>query len=523
MRVASLVTRGVYHDSVVLLALARELRAAAGVSEAAALMGTPANRDLLRQSGLATEESDGAGPNDLVIAVRAETADAARQALARAHALLTARRATASARISPRTIDGARRHVPEANLALISVPGPFAAAEAGKALSLGLHVMLFSDNVPIEDEIRLKQRGLARGLLVMGPDCGTAHVNGIPLGFANVVPRGRVGLVAASGTGLQQVAVLLAARGEGISQAVGVGGRDMSEAVGGLMTLAAIEALGADARTELIVVIGKPPARRVRERVEGMLADIGKPAVVALLGPGVETRETGRIRIVGDLEAAAEASLAALAGGPWQRRAFSAQAETVAAVEYQRRALAPGQRAVRGLYTGGTLAHEAALILASLLGPVTGNLGGARKGGGAGSPHLVIDLGADEYTVGRAHPMIDATARVAHVLEAGRDPEVAVLLVDLVLGHGAATDPAGDLAPAIEAARAHAISQGRGLAVVASVVGTAGDPQGLAGQVARLETAGTWVLPSNAQAARAAACIAGGPAVLAACLGSGQR
>jgi FdrA protein len=298
----------------------------------------------------------------------------------------------------------------------------------------------------------------------------------------------------------------------------------MSEAVGGLMTMAALEALGTDARTELIVVIGKPPARRVRERVEGMLTDIGKPAVVALLGPGVETRETGPIRIVSDLEAAAEASMAALAGRPFHGRAFSAEAETVAAaVECQRRALAPGQRAVRGLYAGGTLAHEATLILASLLGPVNGNLGAATEAGGARSPHRVIDLGADEYTVGRAHPMIDATARVAHVLEVGRDPEVAVLLVDLVLGHGAAADPAGDLAPAIEAARAQATAQGRGLAVVAAVVGTAGDPQGLAGQVARLEAAGVWVLASNAQAARAAACVAGGPAVLATCLGSEVR
>jgi FdrA protein len=414
--------------------------------------------------------------------------------------------------------------VPEANLALISVPGPFAAAEAGKALALGLHVMLFSDNVAIEDEIRLKKRGLARGLLVMGPDCGTAYVNGIPLGFANAVPRGRVGLVAASGTGLQQVAVLLAARGEGISQAVGVGGRDMSEAVGGVMTLAALEALGADAPTELIVVIGKPPAERVRVRVEDTLAGIGKPAVVALLGPDLETRETGRIRIVADLEAAAEASVAMLAGRPFRPRAFSAAAETMtAAVEYQRRSLAPGQRAVRGLYAGGTLAHEAALILASLVGPVNGNVGGGTEAGRASSPHRVLDLGADEYTLGRAHPMIDPTARVAHVLEAGRDPEVAVLLIDVVLGHGAAADPAGDIAPAVEAARATARAQGRGLGVVATVVGTAGDPQGLAGQVARLEAAGAWVLPSNAQAARAAACVAGGPAVLAACLGSGAR
>jgi len=523
MSVASLVQHGIYHDSVVLLALARELRACAGVREAAALMGTPANRDLLRQSGLSTVEAEGASPTDLVIAVSADTPDAARLALLRAGELLDARRRRVAAvrEGRRRTIESARRHLPEANLALVSVPGPFGAAEARKALSLGLHVMLFSDNVALADEIRLKRRGVARGLLVMGPDCGTAYLNGVPLGFANAVPRGRVGLVAASGTGLQQVAVLLAARGEGISQAIGVGGRDMSEAVGGLMTLAALEALGADLGTELIVVIGKPPAPGVPARVERALEATGKPAVVALLGPGVETRETGVIRIVADLASAAETAVAALRGRRLTPRAFGATAgDVAAAVDRARLALVPGQRAVRGLYAGGTLAHEAAIILGTLLGPVGGNLGGTTSAGQSDSPHRITDLGADEYTVGRAHPMLDPTARVAHVLEAGRDPEVAVVLIDVVLGHGVAADPAGDIAPALEAARAEAKGRGRGLALVASVVGTAEDPQGLDGQVARLEAAGAWVLPSNAEAARAAAAVAGGPAVLAALAGS---
>jgi FdrA protein len=330
--------------------------------------------------------------------------------------------------------------------------------------------MLFSDNVGLEDEVALKGLAVRKGLLMMGPDCGTAILNGVPLGFANAVPRGRIGLVSASGTGLQQVTALLASQGEGVSQAIGVGGRDLSEAVGGLMTFQALDALAADPTTEIIVMIGKPPAPAVRARVEARLRAAGKPCVLALLGQGVKEGRDATVHAVATLEDAAWAAL----------------------------------------YAGGTLAHEAVLILEPLLGPIATNL---RPG--SGGRHRVTDLGADEYTVGRAHPMLDATVRVEEIRKAAQDPDVAVILLDVVLGHGAAPDPAGDVAAAIEAARATAKLAGRGLAVVASVIGTAGDPQDLAAQCARLEAAGVWVLPSNAQAVRAAACIAGGEPVLA--------
>ena len=268
--VRTLVKKSAYHDSVTLLVLARQLRSGDGIALAAALMATPANKELLAQSGLLTPEAETAGVNDLVIVIRADSATAAEAALSEAEAFFTAKqdRLQRAGRALPRTLESARRQLPDANLVMISMPGGFAALEARKALSLGLHVMLFSDNVALEDEIMLKQLAVKKGLLLMGPDCGTAIMNGVPLGFANAVPRGRVGFVSASGTGLQQVTCLLAARGEGVSQAIGVGGRDMTERVGGLMTLQALDALSADPATELIIVIGKPPAPVVREHVE---------------------------------------------------------------------------------------------------------------------------------------------------------------------------------------------------------------------------------------------------------------
>jgi len=515
--IRAVVKRSAYQDSVILLALARQLCAGPGVLEAAALMGTPANRALLAQSGLLTPEAAGASANDLVIAIRADSALAAEGALSQAETFLSAKqkRLERAGRLLPRTLESARRQLPDANLVLISVPGAFAAQEARKALRLGLHVMLFSDNVPLEDEVALKRLAAGRQLLLMGPDCGSAILNGVPLGFANAVPRGRVGIVAASGTGLQHVSCHLAAHAEGISQAIGVGGRDMTEQVGGLMTLQALEALAADPSTELVILIGKPPDLTVRGQVESRLRRLGKPCVAALLGKGVKTRREGNLLSVATLEDAADAAIALLQGRAWCPRVFSSPSEEIRRrVQTMRQTLAPTQRAVRALYAGGTLAHEALLILEPLLGPVATTLAPGSDG-----THSVVDLGADEFTVGRAHPMLDATLRVEEIRRAAQAADVAVLLLDVVLGYGAAPDPAGDIAPAIQAARAEAWAGGRDLAVVASVLGTAGDPQGLAAQVARLEAAGAWVLPSNAQAARAAACIAGGEPVIRPLLG----
>jgi FdrA protein len=289
----------------------------------------------------------------------------------------------------------------------------------------------------------------------------------------------------------------------------------MSEAVGGLMTLPALDALGGDGMTELIVVIGKPPAAAVRERVAAKLHDIGKPAVMAMLGRGVVPGEDGGIATVRTLEDAALAAVAALTGLDFTPKPFALPAAALRRRAFEaRRELQPAQRAIRGLYAGGTLAHEAVSILEPLVGAVASNLEPGSQG-----LHHVLDLGADDLTVGRAHPMLDATSRIEAIGRAAREPDVAVLLLDVVLGQGAAADPAGDIALALESARVEARTQGRGLALVASVVGTSGDPQGLAGQIARLEAAGAWVRPSHAQAARAAACIAGGEAVTNAVLG----
>ena len=490
-----------YQDSVVLMRAASEVRLLPGVREAAAFMGTPANHALLEQIGLSSDASCRARPDDLILVVDAVTDTAAEAALTAARERLAAQRqeAAQAAAVRPRTLDSALRLLPRANLVAISVPGAYAKFEAMRALKRGLHVFLFSDHVSIEDEVDLKEEALRRRRLCMGPDCGTAYLNGTGLGFSNLVPRGRIGLVAASGTGLQAVACRLAALGEGISHGIGVGGRDLTVEVAGRMTCFALEVLASDASTEGIVLISKPPHPEVLPRLEAALARLPKPAVVCCLG--APTHLGGRVRWVDTLDTAADAIVAAMRRRDWSPRPFRDPGDVAARLARLLRQGAPAGPDILGLFSGGTLAHEARLILDTLLGPV-----GHDEAPGRDQPgHRILDLGDDRYTVGRPHPMLDPLLRAERIAKAGRSPRLGVLLLDLVLGRGAHPDPAEPLARAWRQARAAAEAERRPLVAVASVIGTPQDPQGLDRQVGQLAEAGMEVLPTNAEAARFAA------------------
>jgi FdrA protein len=345
----------------------------------------------------------------------------------------------------------------------------------------------------------------------MGPDCGTAILNGVALGFANALPRGPVGIVSASGTGLQEVSTLLARLGVGISQGIGTGGRDLKESVGGMMMIEGITALLADPETQVLVLISKPPAPAVAERVLAHVADASKPAVVCFLGgePGAAAA-SGAIPAV-TLQEVAYLAAAEVEGhlGPSIDDLLEREnLDLMLLAEKLRVGLRQEQRFLRGLYSGGTLAAEALVIWKEIVGDVRSNvaieprlkLADATRSQG----HCVIDLGADEFTVGRQHPMIDSDLRIRRLMQEAADPEVAVIVLDVVLGYGTHPDPAVDLGPAIHKAREQAASEGRGLIVVASVTGTAADPQGLSRQVAGLEEVGAIVASCNAAAARLA-------------------
>jgi FdrA protein len=460
------IERGRYLDSVTLMRVSRRLESLAGVEGAALMIGSPSNKALLRDAGLLAGEGEAATPNDLIIALRAGDETAAVHALENLERLLSDSQAPAGEALPrARGLAGALELLSGANLALISVPGEFAAYEARKALARGLHVLVFSDNVPLEEELALKQLAKERNLLLMGPDCGTALIAGTPLAFANAVPRGDIGIVSASGTGLQEVSSLIARMGGGLSHGIGVGGRDLDARIGGLGTLAAIDALEADPATAKIVLISKPPAPEVAQRIVDRAKATGKPCIVCFLGVDAENR--GPL-FAATLTEAAERSL----GRTIARAPPTGLKSTKGRVEGR----------VEGLYCGGTLCAEAELVF-------------RRKGL---SGHHFVDLGDDQYTRGRPHPMIEPEIRNDHVARALADTAVGVVLVDVVLGFGSHENPAAILLKAVKGEKP----------VIASVTGTEQDPQVWSRQVALLREAGVVVAASNAHAAElAASCV----------------
>ena len=487
------VRRGFYLDSVALMRLSARLCERPGVVEAVLMIGTESNRGIMDAAGLLTAAGRAAGPEDLVIALCADDEPAARAALAAAEAALAQGVSAAAGELHrPRTLDGALEALPAANLVLISTPGEFAAREARAALARGLNVMIFSDNVSLSDERALKQDAARRGLLLMGPDCGTAYIAGVPIAFANEVPRGRVGVVAASGTGLQELAVLLARRGAGISHGIGVGGRDLSDAVGGIATHAAIDLLAGDAHTEHVVLISKPPGDATAREVFAHLAACGKPASACVFGIAPERLPAG-IAFAPTLDALAQQ----LTGNAIASGDVTARAQCLAA------SLPAARRSIRGLFAGGTLCTEAQVVLhaAGLRVHSNAPLHAAAE---TDAQNTLLDLGADEYTRGRPHPMIDPSVRDEALRAAHGNPAIGVLLLDVVLGFGADADPAGHLCAVLAASR------GDGPVPVASVTGTEQDPQVRSQQVERLQAAGVLVAPCNAQAAELAVAIVGG-------------
>ncbi len=519
MVIQALLKRNTYYDSITLMSVAQAAKDLPGVEDIGAVMATEVNLELLQNANLMpsafiAEQQMPPGSEDLMIVVRAIDEAHAAAALAVAEERLTSRgdRGTpSSAEILPaRSLEMALKRDETANLAVISVAGEHAWLEAEQALRHGLHVFLFSDNVPIEQEKRLKALAVSKGLLLMGPDCGTAIINGVGLGFSNVVPRGSIGIVGASGTGMQQLICLIAAAGMGISQAIGTGGRDLSEAIGGVMMRRGLELLALDEHTEVIVLVSKPPAERVAREILAA-AQITKPVVVVFLGAAPErfAGVAGNTCMARTLTGGAELAVS-LAGGD-SARVPGKDTLNKYNLATARTKLAPSQRYIRALYSGGTLCDEAMLLLSEQFGAIASNIPlrpeWALASGETFRGHTALDLGSDEFTRGRPHPMIDPTLRLQYLARAAEDPETAVIILDVVLGFCAQQNPAAAYAPAIAQTREKAKTTGLSLPVIISLCGTEGDPQRLSMQRTALEAAGALVYESNEVAARAAASI----------------
>ncbi|TQI78245.1 CoA binding protein [Serratia fonticola] len=501
MSVMHKVFANLYQDSVSLMQISAQIGQLPGIEQASVVMGTATNLAQLRDAGL--DDGCKAGPNDLIIAVRGE-ATACSEALEIAHQRLNSK-PQESASDGPRTpqlvsLEMAVEQQPDLNLALISVPGDYAAAEAIKALQLDMNVMLFSDNVSLEQEKQIKQLAQRKNRLVMGPDCGTAIINGLPLGFANVVNRGSIGIVGASGTGLQEVSCRIDQLGAGISQALGTGGHDLHEAIGGISMLHGLQALAADPATQVIVLISKPPARPVAERILERAQACGKPVVVNFLGAAPEAITRPGITAAATLADAAEIAVAQVKGNVVADPVTIIPPQDVQMLQQASVRLPATRRAIRGVFAGGTFCYEGQLLCqqqgfsAASNTPVAGNAKLADIWRSQG--HTLIDMGDDDFTRGRPHPMIDPTLRNQRIVAELNDADTAVVLFDLVLGYGAAAEPATELLALLSQ---H--DNQNGPVLIAHVCGTEADPQQRSRQVAALRQAGVLVAGCNAQAA----------------------
>lgn len=489
MAVKACILKGRYLDSVKLMLISKELRSLKGVQDAVVIMATQENREILKSTNMLVPEIEPALETDIVAVVKADDQITADEAIMKAESLVSSPPQKKEQDNSSRkalTLEKANLKLNGADLCLISVAGKYAATEADKALELGLHVMLFSDNVSLEEELALKTKASKKGLLMMGPDCGTAIINGIPLAFANSVPRGRIGIVSASGTGLQEISATIANLGGGISQAFGTGGRDGKSPIGGLMLCSCLEYLINDPETEVIVLMGKTPALEVLSKLWKLLSQTSKPVIINFLKP-LEIPSQSNLQYSVSLEETAR--LACLASGLQSDPQKLLQVYPLPELR---------GKYLRGLYSGGTLCAEGLQVYKSHFGHepysnVSSEEGFQLEDGWKTMEDSLIDLGSDEFTVGRPHPMIDYSLRLQKITQEAADSGVGIIFLDVVLGYGANSDPASELVPVLE-------RLDKEIVVICHVLGTKGDPQDREKQIRQLQQAGAMVFTSHHQA-----------------------
>ncbi len=496
--------KNVYYDSVTLMLVSKKILESDGIIDASLMMGTEENIEILKNSGLLKEKIE-SSPNDLVICIKAETEERAREVLKNIDRFF--QEIKQGKEEKPGSIEEALEILPDANLALISVAGRYAGYVAEEALKHNLNVKIFSDNVPIEQEIKLKKLGAEKGLFVMGPDAGTSIINGIPLAFANVVNRGRIGIVGASGTGIQETSVIISKNGAGISQAVGIGTHDLSKEVGGIMAEFSLKQLDDDNDTDIILFISKPPAPEIADKLLGFIKNkINKKVVVHFIGADESIKSKYPDIIFADNLFEASLITVYLSQGKDIKEAREIIKQRVNyAKEEAKKIKGLTGKYIRGLFSGGTLCFEAMMIAREIIGNVYSNISVEPeykiKDAWRSIENTFIDMGSDEYTVGRLHPMIDYELRIKRLIQEAKDPETKVILFDIVLGYGSHPDPASEVVPAVKEAKKIAEQQGRNILFVAYVLGTEKDIQDYNKQRSSLEDAGVIVCNSNVESA----------------------
>lgn len=503
MATGFVVRKNQYYDSVFLMGISKRISDVQGVRQNAVLMGSDTNKGLLSSIGIQDAKIDAAQPNDLIVGIVAESEQVVSNVLEKLDEYLMGG-VLVSATSNSHSLEEGLSQKPNANLAVISVPGEYAAHEAHKALESGLNVFLFSDNVPTRDELELKQFAAEKHLLVMGPDCGTAIIGGVGIGFANVVRRGPIGAIGVAGTGLQEFTSQVHNAGSGISHAIGTGGHDLSDEIGGLTTFAALKALEADPQTRVIAMVSKPPGPRTLARLIEHIKMCTKPIIGCILGTRFDAQSYENIfQCATTIDEAVHLALE-VAGEASSGKDVGWTVQELQDLARERASWNVRQKYLRGVFAGGTFCYQSQQILRDAGITVHSNAPlewkNKLENSDCSEEHTIVDMGADEYTVGRPHPMIDGTLRKQRILAEAQDPETAVLLLDFILGYNASMEPVAELLDAILEAKRVVGNRGGKLTVVASICGTDGDPQILDLQVNLLKDAGVFVFQSNSKA-----------------------
>ena len=493
----TVVKKGSYQDSVVLMLLTNELSSLDGVNKIQVMMATPANKDIFRESGLTTDELMDATANDMVVVADVNDEAVLDAVMDKVEEFLKKQSTAAEGKKGSESVkswDAALKKMSNANLAVISIPGAYAALEADRALDEGLSVFMFSDNVTIEDEKALKEKAHSKGLAVMGPDCGTGIIQGVPIAFTNNVAKGSIGIIGASGTGIQELTTIIDRLGEGVTNAIGIGGRDLKAEVGGITMMDMIDAMEDDDTVKVLVIVSKPPAKEVRDKISARLSNFSKPVVTLFVGEKPEYHEENFYHAY-TLDEAARLAVGLVRG--------TKVPEATVDVDESEFYKAEDGKTIKAYYSGGTLANEAAMLIKDAMNckvPPEDVEGYMLQLDG----NVVVDLGDDAYTQGKPHPMIDPAKRIECMQEAVDDPSTGVVLLDIMLGYGSHADMAGSLIPTIKELQAKADAAGRKVFFIATVCGTRRDYQGYDEAVNKLKEAGVIVCENNKLACQTA-------------------
>lgn len=502
MELFTLLQKDTYIDSLASLFTMSVLMDCEGVEGSYAGMATSANKQTMEELGLADDVVRTAGENDFVVAVRAASREAFEAAMSKTK---TNEPEAACQKPAFNTVDEALRANPKANICTIAVPGEYACEVTKQALHQGLHCIVFSSNVPLEQEREMKELAREKGLLCMGPDCGVANINGAAFVLSSINNRGPFGICGASGCGIQHVAAFLHEAGSGVSQTIGTGGNDLKEQVGGISMLMGIDALENDPATEYIVLISRKPADSVLQTLAARIRKCNKPVVACFMGADRKVVEDAGALWANDLDSCAQQALSLIG----KQIEFDSDETLMAMAQSAVKGMSAQQKYVRGVYCGGTYCDEVMQTMQPVIGGIHSNCPLSPELQLADScisvGNTVVDSGEEEFTCGRPHPTLEPSMRLPLIAKEGEDPETAVILLDFILTPPEHIDPAGVtlqvLTKAVEGARA----RGGKLAVVCSVLGTDADLQNVSQQRQKLRDAGVYVCRSNRQAGQLAA------------------